>query len=75
VSRLLREAEQRAVDLLATHRREMDSLVALLIDRETVEGETVYALVGRDVPTSADTADRPATGPTRAAFRGTELDG
>ena len=38
VSELLREAEQRAVDVLLTHRDALDSLVALLLDKETVDG-------------------------------------
>jgi cell division protease FtsH len=47
VSRLLREAEERAVNLLKTHRSELDSLVTLLLERETVDGADVYRLAGR----------------------------
>ena len=47
VSKLLREAEQRAVDLLRTHRSELDSLVDLLLEKETVDGSDVYRLAGR----------------------------
>jgi cell division protease FtsH len=46
VSRLLREAEERAVSLLQAHREELDSLVALLLERETVDGVDVYRLAG-----------------------------
>ncbi len=47
VSKLLRQAEERAVNLLRTHRSELDSLVALLLERETVDGSDVYRLAGR----------------------------
>jgi cell division protease FtsH len=47
VSKLLRQAEDRAVNLLKTHRGELDSLVALLLERETVDGSDVYRLAGR----------------------------
>jgi cell division protease FtsH len=47
VSRLLREAEARAVDLLKTHREELDMLVALLLERETVDGSDVYRIAGQ----------------------------
>jgi cell division protease FtsH len=47
VSKLLRQAEERAVNLLSTHRGELDSLVALLLERETVDGSDVYRLAGR----------------------------
>jgi cell division protease FtsH len=44
VSRLLRQAEERAVDLLKDHRAELDALVDLLLVRETVDGSDVYLL-------------------------------
>jgi cell division protease FtsH len=47
VSKLLRQAEERAVNLLTAHRRELDSLVSLLLERETVDGSDVYRLAGR----------------------------
>jgi cell division protease FtsH len=47
VSRLVREAEKRAVELLKSHRAELDALVGLLLDRETVDGTDVYRLAGR----------------------------
>jgi cell division protease FtsH len=46
VSRLLREAEERAIALLRGHREELDALVALLLERETVDGSDVYRLAG-----------------------------
>jgi len=47
VSKLLRQAEERAVNLLTSHRSELDSLVTLLLERETVDGSDVYRLAGR----------------------------
>ncbi len=46
VSRLLREAEERAAALLRGHREALDALVALLLERETVDGSDVYRLAG-----------------------------
>ncbi len=50
VARLLREAESTAVDLIRSHRSQLDELVALLLDRETVDAAEVYRIVGRPVP-------------------------
>jgi cell division protease FtsH len=50
VSRLLREAEQRAVDLISAHRPELEQLVDLLLEQETVDGSAVYRIVGKPVP-------------------------
>jgi cell division protease FtsH len=47
VSKLLRKAEERAVELLKTHRPELDALVDLLQQRETVDGSDVYRIAGR----------------------------
>jgi cell division protease FtsH len=47
VSKLLREAEERAVNLLKGNRPALDSLVSLLLERETVDGSDVYRLAGR----------------------------
>lgn len=52
-ARLLREAEQRAHELLTAHRAQLDKLVDLLLEEETVEGEQVYELLGRPVPRRA----------------------
>jgi cell division protease FtsH len=47
VSRLLREAETHAVDLLSTHRSALDALTAELLAHETVDGTTVNAIAAR----------------------------
>ncbi len=50
VSRLLREAEQTAVELLRSHRPQLEQLVDLLLEQETVDGSAVYRIVGKPVP-------------------------
>ena len=50
VSRLLRDAENRAVDVLNDHRDVLERLVELLLLQETVDGAQVYALAGRPSP-------------------------
>jgi cell division protease FtsH len=65
VSRLLREAEQTAVDLLRAHRGELDQLVSLLLEHETVDGDAVYRIVGK--PTPAHRPEEMAIAPHPAA--------
>ncbi|HUA43450.1 MAG TPA: ATP-dependent zinc metalloprotease FtsH [Streptosporangiaceae bacterium] len=50
VARLLREAEESAVSLIRSHHYELGQLVALLLEKETVDGAEVYRIVGRPVP-------------------------
>jgi cell division protease FtsH len=50
VARLLREAESTAVSLIREHKDELCRLADLLLERETVDGEEVYRLLGRPVP-------------------------
>jgi cell division protease FtsH len=50
VARLLREAEQTAVALIRAHQGELDELVSLLLEKETVDGADVYRIAGRPVP-------------------------
>jgi cell division protease FtsH len=54
VRRLLGEAEQHATGLIEDHRADLDRLVDLLLERESVDGEEVYALLGRTPPTAED---------------------
>src|ERR1035438_4426501 len=63
VSRLLREAEETAVSLIRTHRTELTALTNLLLEKETVDGEEVYALVG--VPMPETRQDAQAIAPVR----------
>jgi cell division protease FtsH len=75
VARLLREAERSAIDLITAHRSELHSLVSLLLEHETVDGEAVYRIVGRPVPehrpeeliVAPPVAARPASASTAAA--------
>ena len=46
VSNLLRQAEERATELLQGHRSQLDALVNLLLEMETVDGSDVYRLLG-----------------------------
>jgi len=52
VSRLLREAEEQAISTLKTHMDVYDRVVALLLDRETLDGSEIYALAGRPEPSN-----------------------
>jgi cell division protease FtsH len=47
VSKLLREADARAVELLTAHRDALDRLTELLLERETVDGTDVDEILGR----------------------------
>jgi cell division protease FtsH len=81
VSRMLREAEEKAIGLLRDHVAELDQLADLLIDQETVDGAEVYRLLGlvppdhiEDAPTVAphrigagQHATAPATAPVATA--------
>jgi cell division protease FtsH len=46
VSRLLKEAEERAATLLESHQDALDKVVKLLLERETIDGEDVVATLG-----------------------------
>jgi len=47
VAKLLREAEERALRLLREHRDTLDQLTELLLERETIDGTDLDALLGR----------------------------
>jgi cell division protease FtsH len=64
VARLLREAEERAIGVLRTHRSELDQLVDLLLEKETVDGDEVYRIVGK--PSPEHRPDDMAIAPRRA---------
>jgi len=50
VARLLREAEEQAVSMLRAHRDELHRLMELLLERETVDGDEVYRVLGMVPP-------------------------
>jgi len=54
VARLLREAEEQAISLLRAHRGDLQKLADLLVEMETVDGATIYQLVGKPVPERGD---------------------
>ena len=56
VSRLLRQAEQRATDLLSTHHRALYRLIDLLQEKETVDGSEIYAIINAYQAHQADQA-------------------
>lgn len=45
VARIMREAHDRAYDILSSHREQMDLMANVLLERETVEGEACVALL------------------------------
>ncbi|HZQ79643.1 MAG TPA: ATP-dependent zinc metalloprotease FtsH [Acidimicrobiia bacterium] len=53
VSRLLRHAEQRALNMLTQHRDGLDRLIDTLLERETIDGADVDAAL-RSPPTPSD---------------------
>jgi cell division protease FtsH len=65
VARLLREAEEQAVSLLRGHRAELRSVVALLLEQETVDGDAVYRVLGLVPPEHRP--DGAVMAPTRPA--------
>ncbi len=61
VARLLREAQERASSLLSAHRAVLDRVVALLLEKETIDGSELLAVLqssGSEVPSQP----APATG-------------
>jgi cell division protease FtsH len=75
VARLLREAEGRATELLGDHRQALDRLTELLLERETVDGTDVDAVLGRipgqpqPIGTTSHPTTAPAQGPTTPTGR------
>ena len=52
-----RGAQDHARQLLSEHREELDRLVDLLLERETADGEDVYAILGRPMPGRREEAE------------------
>ncbi len=72
VTKLLRQAEARAMQLIKDHRSELDTLVGLLLENETVDGSQVYRLVGQpDRSASMPQLPVGVVAPRRAAADGT----
>jgi cell division protease FtsH len=64
VARLLREAEQRATELLRTHRDALDKIVVLLLEKEVIDGNELVATIRQ-------TGVEPASRSVAAAATGT----
>ena len=75
VSQLLRQAEERAVELLKGHRPQLDSLVDLLLVKETVDGSDVYRLAGRPDRAATPSAPPMTVAPHPAGLETTSADG
>ena len=45
MARILKEAHDRAYEILSAHREQMDLMASVLLERETVEGEACQALL------------------------------
>jgi cell division protease FtsH len=54
VSRLVRDAEQRAKSVLEEHRDVLDRVVETLLSKETIDGSEVYSLAGRAQPEGSE---------------------
>jgi cell division protease FtsH len=67
VARLLRQAEVRATQLLSDHRRQLDQLVDLVLEWETIDGAEVYRIIGRPAPTEEGQAVAPRRVAAQAA--------
>jgi cell division protease FtsH len=75
VAKLLRQAEERAVELLKAHRPELDGLVDLLLQKETVDGADVYRLAGRPNRSASPSAPPMMVSPHAADADITSADG
>jgi len=59
VARLLREAEDAAASLLRGHRDTLDRVIGLLLERETIDGSELAAIVGAPGPADHEPASAP----------------
>ncbi len=48
VARIMKEAHDRAYDILTSHKEQMDLMASVLLERETVEGEACEALLNNE---------------------------
>jgi cell division protease FtsH len=59
VARLLREAEDTATTLLRGHRETLDRVIGLLLERETIDGSDLAAIVGAPGPDAREPVRAP----------------
>jgi cell division protease FtsH len=69
VARLLREAEDTATSLLRGHRDTLDRVVGLLLERETIDGADLAAIVGTPGPADHEPTGAPLV-PAMQCHRG-----
>jgi cell division protease FtsH len=73
VARLLREAEDTATQLLRGHREMLDRVIDLLLERETIDGSELAAIVGAPRQTGHDPAGTPLALTATASPKGSIL--
>jgi cell division protease FtsH len=59
VKRLLDACYAEAKDILTAHRADLRKVVAELLKRETLDGETLYKLIGKEMPKAKEPATMP----------------
>src|ERR1700749_3750247 len=72
VARLLREAEDTATRLLRGHRETLDRVIGLLLERETIDGSDLAAIVGTPGSADREAAGGPLALPLRGKRQGSE---
>jgi cell division protease FtsH len=70
VANLLQSAEQRALEVLRTHRDELRRVADRLVEAETIDGSEVYAIAGVAEPARLDLGT--TLSPAKAAAASTE---
>jgi cell division protease FtsH len=59
VKRILNESYAEAKEVLTAHRADLQRVVAELLKRETLDGETLYQLIGKEMPRAKEPAPLP----------------
>jgi len=70
VKKLLDNCYAEAKDVLRTHKSALDRVVVELLKHETLEGETLYQLIGKEMPKAKEPATMPAETGARAIAEG-----
>ena len=60
MKRILNESYAAAKNVLTAHRADLQRVVAELLKRETLDGETLYQLIGKKMPRAKEPAPMPA---------------
>jgi cell division protease FtsH len=69
VSRLLKEADERASEILREHRDVLDKVTDRLVEREQIDGAEVYELADRPQPAGAEDVVAPRRTAAAAGHR------